>query len=92
MARSFLYAGARALLASYWRVSDEATSALTVEYVRSQMAGADRFDSLQQAERAIRTGQGTDGKRIANWQPDWAHPVYWAPFSVISAGSGSALR
>jgi CHAT domain-containing protein len=83
LSRAFLYAGARALLASHWRVSDEATAVLTVETQRED-AVQTRAAALQAAMRAVRSGKRSDGSAVAGWTPDWAHPMMWAPFSLIS--------
>jgi CHAT domain-containing protein len=73
LANAFLYAGARALLVSHWRVSSEATTKLVAEtvaaYAKAPHAG--KAAALQAA-------------MIATMQdPGYAHPYYWAPFSVI---------
>ena len=85
LARSFLYAGASALLASHWRVSDEATAALTVETLSGRSTkGLSRSEALQRAMRAVRTGKRADGTAIAGWNESWAHPAAWGAFAVIS--------
>lgn len=85
LARSFLYAGASALLASNWRVSDEATAALTVETLSGRSEGGlTRAEALQRAMRAVRTGKRADGTPIAGWNESWAHPAAWGAFTVIS--------
>lgn len=85
LARSFLYAGASALLASNWRVSDEATAALTVETLSGRSeSGLSRAEALQRAMRAVRTGKRADGTAIAGWNESWAHPAAWGAFTVIS--------
>jgi CHAT domain-containing protein len=86
LGRGFLYAGAHALLASHWRVSDEATAALTVEALvthkaHPELTGA---QALQAAMHAVRTGRRSDGSSLAGWQPAWAHPSAWAAFSYIA--------
>lgn len=85
LARAFLYAGAGALLASRWRIGDEVTAALTVETLRERRNRATpRAVALQRAMRTVRTGKRSDGSALTGWQPDWAHPAAWAPFSLIS--------
>jgi CHAT domain-containing protein/tetratricopeptide (TPR) repeat protein len=86
LARAFLYAGAHALLASHWQVSDKATAALTVETLtaRRDNPNLTRAQALQLAMHAVRTGKRSDGKSIADWDESWAHPSIWAPFSHIA--------
>ena len=83
LGRAFLYAGAGSLLASRWRVADDATAALTVETLVARMAGRSRAQALQLAMRAVRNGRRDDGTPISGWQQSWAHPAAWAPFTVI---------
>ena len=86
LARSFLYAGASALLASHWRVADDSTAALTVETLglRQGTARLSRGQALKVAIHAIRTGKRADGSAVPGWNDAWAHPAAWAPFTVIS--------
>ena len=88
LSRSFLYAGASALLASHWRVADDSTAALTVETLglRQANAGLSRADALKAAMNAVRTGKRADGSAVPGWTDAWAHPGAWAPFTVISNG------
>ena len=88
LARAFLYAGARALLVTHWRVFDASTAALTVQTLAIQSANPrmSKAQALQRAMRVIRTGQRPDGSPLPGWSPDWAHPAHWAPFVLISAG------
>jgi CHAT domain-containing protein/tetratricopeptide (TPR) repeat protein len=87
LARAFLYAGARALLVSHWRVFDDATAALTVQTLAIQKANPklSKAQALQRAMRTVRTGRLPNGSALPGWRPEWAHPAYWAPFVVIAA-------
>lgn len=86
LARAFLFAGAQSLLASHWRVADDATAALTLETMMTVKAQPklSRAEARQAAIKAIRTGRRSDGSIVINWSPDWAHPSAWAPFSLIA--------
>jgi CHAT domain-containing protein len=77
LARAFLFAGARSLLVSHWEVSDDATPPLMAEVFRQTESGnvVDRAIALQSAIRKVREN------------PAWASPGFWAPFSLIGAGS-----
>ena len=85
LGRAFLYAGAGSLLASRWRVADDATAALTVETLMARKAGLSRGQALQVAMRAVRSGRHADGTPLSGWQESWAHPAAWAPFTVIGS-------
>src|SRR5512140_1177484 len=67
--RALEVAGAQTLVMSLWKVNDETTRALMVDYYRRLLAGEGRADALEGAMRTLR------GK-----QP---HPYYWAPFISI---------
>jgi CHAT domain-containing protein len=75
LARSFFYAGARALLVSHWKVDSDAAVRLT----------AGTFDALATAPQI---GRGEALRRaMVRWvesrSADEIHPAYWAPFVVV---------
>jgi CHAT domain-containing protein len=80
LARAFLYAGARAILASHWPVRDDAAAALTT----GTFANLTKDPKLGRAEalrRAmISVMDDTD-------DPTLAHPSAWAPFVVVGEGA-----
>ncbi len=86
LSRAFLFAGAKSLLASNWRVGDEETAVLTVETIKADRSSPQlgRARALQKAMRIVRTGKREDGSAISEWTPEWIHPASWAPFIHIS--------
>ncbi|UKK83434.1 CHAT domain-containing protein [Sphingopyxis sp. BSN-002] len=82
LARSFLYAGSDNLLASHWRFADDATAALIVEVLSNEQATP--ATALATAMEAVRTGRHKDGSPVEGWQPHWAHPASWAPFTLVT--------
>jgi|GEM_PF-641605 len=84
LARSFFYAGARALLVTHWSVNDRSTAylvALTLSKSRADpalgLAGA-----LAAAQRRLLS----EAKGDVAVQ---AHPFYWAALAVIGEGMGA---
>jgi len=86
---AFFYAGTRALLVTNWSVQSAAARALTTDLFRRQ--GADptlsRGEALRQAMMALVDGPGSvddAGHTVFTY----AHPLFWAPYSVIGDGGG----
>jgi CHAT domain-containing protein/Tfp pilus assembly protein PilF len=88
-------AGAKAIIASLWSVSDGGTQALMTAFYRYiNQPGMSMADALRQAQLAlIDDKHDVDGAaRGVNLveQPqapkDFAHPVFWAPFVLIGNG------
>jgi CHAT domain-containing protein len=75
--QALLRAGARSVLVSTWPVEDRATALLMREFYGRLSGGAGRARALQEAQRAVRTHRAPDGSR------PWAHPAYWAGFTLI---------
>jgi len=55
LTRSFAQAGARAIIATLWRVNDAASSGLMQEFYKSMKDGDDVFTSLQAAQKRMIT-------------------------------------
>ena len=83
LARAFFYAGAKSLLVSHWVVDDDATAELMKRTFKiasdnSNMLGA---EALRQAMLSVMDDPEN---------PQWADPVYWAPFVLVGEpGSGN---
>lgn len=71
LTRGFFYSGARNIVASLWKVYDEHTSRLMVEFYREIAAGKSYSAALREAKL----------KMIAN--PETAAPQSWAGFVLI---------
>lgn len=83
LARAFFFAGARTLLVSHWAVVSDAASL----YTQSMFAELSAKPGMARAEAARRAKLRVmdDPER-----PFYAHPIFWAPFSVV--GDGWALN
>ena len=87
---AFFYAGTRALLVTNWSVQSTSARELITDLFRRQ--GADptlsRSEALRQAMMALLDGPGSvdeAGRTVFSY----AHPLFWAPYSVIGDGGGS---
>jgi CHAT domain-containing protein len=86
---AFFYAGTRALLVTNWSVHSASARELTTDLFRRQ--GADpalsRAEALRQAMMTLLDGPGlVDGAGHTVFT--YAHPLFWAPYSVIGDGGG----
>ena len=92
LGRAFFYAGARALLVSHWPVETTSARALTTDLFRRQQKdpSVSRARALQQTMNwLIERGTFVDvasGKTVFSY----AHPIFWAPFTLIGDGSSDA--
>lgn len=85
LARSFFYAGARALLVSHWPVRSDAAVALTTRAIATlkQTPSVGRSGAMQRAMLSVIA----DPKLV-----DAAHPQVWAPFVVVGEGASAGRR
>ncbi|HJQ68561.1 MAG TPA: CHAT domain-containing tetratricopeptide repeat protein [Blastocatellia bacterium] len=71
LTRGFMYAGASSVVASLWKVDDEATAELMRQFytnmLQKEMTPA---DALRAAQNSIRQ------------RPEWQEPYYWAGFTL----------
>ena len=88
LGRAFFYAGTRAVLVSNWPVETRSAAALTMDLFRRQAADAKltRGEALRQSMLALIDGPGLvrDGRTLFTY----AHPFFWAPFSLVGDGGG----
>lgn len=64
-------AGAKGLVVSQWKVSDDATKELMASFYRNLAAGQDKASALRAAALELRGTQ--------------SHPYYWAPFLMMGS-------
>jgi tetratricopeptide (TPR) repeat protein len=93
-ARSFLLAGARAVVATQWTVSDEASARFAREFYQRLFAGDPTATALRGAKLASIRGAPVDlgpARGIGRFRPERtsavapAHPAFWAPFVLWGA-------
>jgi CHAT domain-containing protein len=71
LTRGFMYAGASSVVASLWKVDDEATSELMKRfYFNMLQKGMTPAAALRSAQNSIRQ------------EPQWSSPYYWAAFTL----------
>jgi len=80
LARSFFYAGARALLVSHWAVDSEAAARLTISTF-------DRLKADPQMGRAEALRQAMLFYLNDTSSPKNAYPAMWGPFALIGEGA-----
>jgi CHAT domain-containing protein len=83
LGRAFFYAGARALLVSNWPVETVSARLLTTEVFKRP--SLPRAEALRLAMRHVmreQHGRDRDGKPLFSY----AHPLFWAPFSLVGHG------
>ena len=90
LGRAFFYAGARALLVSNWPVETTSARALTTELFRRQAAEPrrTRAQALQATLTWMIDGPGFVHPRTRRLVFSYAHPIFWAPFSLVGDGGG----
>ncbi len=74
LVQAVMTAGAQSVVASLWKVPEDATRVLFEHFYRAVAAGEPPASALQKAMRHVRQ------------QPGWEHPFYWAAFQVSGLG------
>lgn len=78
LSRAFLSAGMSSVLATLWRVEDEATAQIVSGFFAALARGAEPAAALREAQRAYRSGGGLQ------------HPRYWAPWVVVGGQAAAS--
>lgn len=87
LGRAFFYAGTRAILVTNWSVHSQSARDLVTDLFRRQAADPKlaRAEALREAMIGVMDGPGfTDGKGKTVFT--YAHPLFWAPYSLIGDG------
>ncbi len=92
LGRAFFYAGARALLVTNWPVETTSARELTTDLFRRQASdtGLSRAEALRQSMMALVDGPGYQDPGTGKTVFAYAHPIFWAPFSLVGDGGGAA--
>jgi CHAT domain-containing protein len=90
LGRAFFYAGTRALLVTNWSVDSASARELISDLFRRQTADPElpRAEALREAMMAMLDGPGFVDN-AGNTLFTYAHPLFWAPYSIIGDGSGT---
>jgi CHAT domain-containing protein/tetratricopeptide (TPR) repeat protein len=90
LATAFLYAGARAVLATLWSAEEDAAASLMQDFYRAAIKrGRAPARALREAKLALRrkeTDRGVKSTVTQRESPpafDFGHPYFWAPFIYI---------
>lgn len=87
LARAFFYAGSRAILVTNWSVHSASARQLVSDLFRRQAADPQisRAEALRQAMASmIDAGSYKDNSGATLFA--YAHPLFWAPYSIIGDG------
>ena len=87
LGRAFFYAGTRALLVTNWSVHSQSAKDLITDLFKGQADDPKltRGEALRQAMVALMDGKGfLDAS--GNTEFAYAHPLFWAPYTIIGDG------
>jgi len=92
LGQAFFYAGSRALLVSNWPVETTSAKLLTTDLFRRQAKDKtlNRSQALRQSMLGLIDGPGVIKTVTGEAIFTYAHPIFWAPFSLIGDGGGRA--
>jgi CHAT domain-containing protein len=91
LGRAFFYAGTRALLVSNWPVETTSARELTTDLFRRQAQNSmlSRAEAMRQAMVGLIHGPGYVDPESRQAVFSYAHPIFWAPFSLVGDGGGA---
>ena len=90
LGQAFFYAGTRAVLLSNWSVESVSAKLLTTDLFRRQAEDQSltRAGALRQSMLALIDGPGSIDPQTGRALFSYAHPLFWAPFSLVGDGGG----
>lgn len=88
---AFFYAGTRAILVSNWPVETTSARTLTTDLFRREAANPSisRAQALREAMVGLIDGPGYVDPVQKKTVFSYAHPIFWAPFSLVGDGGGA---
>lgn len=88
LGRAFFYAGTRAVLLSNWPVETTSAKLLTTDIFRRQADNSviSRAEALRLSMLALIDGKGFVDEVSGKIVYSYAHPIFWAPFSLVGDG------
>lgn len=75
LTRALLYAGSKNIIVSLWKVADESTTDLMINFYRNMLETENENKGYSQALRQAKLEMIDQGT--------YAHPFYWSPFILI---------
>lgn len=84
LAKAFFYAGTRSLLVSHWPVASQATVPLTTGMMKEYEANPGLGKAEAHRKAMLSLIEMPD-------HPEYAHPLFWAPFVVVGEGGAGSL-
>ena len=76
--RAFKFAGVKTIVMSLWKVPDEATKELMINFYKNLLSGFPMQESLQKAQKTVRD--------------KYANPYYWAGFVIMDCLDNYSIR
>ena len=91
LGRAFFYAGARSLLVTHWPEETISAKGLTTEIFRQQAKdpSLSRAEALRRSMIELMDGPGYVDPSTGQTVFSYAHPIFWAPFSLVGDPGGT---
>jgi len=90
LGKAFFYAGTRAVLLSNWPVETTSARLLTTDIFKRQADDPTltRAEAMRRAMMGLGDGGGFKDPASGKIVFSYAHPIFWAPFSLVGDGGG----